>query len=81
MVFIVQHSDHAVGIGKSCFIESLAAPLIFFPIEPVLYYVINLNFFISELIDHVKYFLLRFVSLAALLEAEAPFLKQGGLAC
>ena len=71
-IVVVNVVNHALGIGESLGVELKAAPLVLFPVEPVLNHHIHGYLTLAELAKHAFELSLGVVFLAALPESECP---------
>ena len=72
-MLIVHFVNHALGIGKTRRIKFMTAPLVFFPIKPILNNIIDRNAALSEFRERFQQLILRFVPFAALPKTHCPF--------
>ena len=71
-VVVVDIVYHALGVGEALRVELEAAPLVFFPVEPVLYHHVDRYLTLAELSEHTFHLSLCIVFLTALPESERP---------
>ena len=72
-IHLMDPVDHSLRVGESGRVELVAAPLLFGPIAPVLYDVIDGYFSFSEFSECAHNLILRFIPFTALPESHSPF--------
>ena len=80
-VVVVDEVNHSLRVGEALEVELEAAPLVLFPVEPVLHHHIDRNLALAELGKCSLHLLLGVVLLAALPETESPLRHHLSAAC
>src|SRR5512133_1262702 len=71
-VHLMDLINHCFGIRKTHGVEFMAAPVVFTPVKPIKYDIINRNMPFSEFLENICNFLLCFIALAALPVSHCP---------
>ena len=71
-IVVMDKVNHTLGVGESLGVELKAAPLVLFPVEPVLHHHVDRNLTLAELSEGCLHLILSEIFLAALPESECP---------